>query len=135
MCNLSIAEIFAQQGEERFRQMETKAAEVLAQQQALVVATGGRLMLNPINVDLLTKNGVVFCLTATPEDILKRLLEDKKNTRPLLSVPDPKAKILELLAERENGYSQFTRINTSSKTPIDIAGEILTYLNLHKPGE
>lgn len=127
---LSIPEIFKQKGEEIFRKMETEAAGELAAKNSLVVATGGRLMLNPENVDLLTKNGVVFCLVATPEEILDRLLQDSENERPLLSVPDPKAKILELMEERRKGYLQFKTIETSNKKPSDIASEIMGYLHL-----
>jgi shikimate kinase len=122
---ISIPEIFKKFGESGFRQMETDIAREISQQKGLVVATGGRFMLDPTNVDLLEKNGLIFCLTATAEEILNRLLQDKNNDRPLLAVPDPKTKILQLLEQRKKGYNKFNTINTSGKDPSAIADEII----------
>lgn len=120
----TIPEIFSCRGEDYFRRLETDLAHELAEQNALVIATGGKFMLDPVNSEVLTKSGIVFNLVATAEEILERLLNDTANSRPLLAVPDPKAKIVELLKERGEGYSKFHRINTSNKSPKEIAEEI-----------
>jgi shikimate kinase len=65
---------------------------------------------------------------ATPEEILSRLELDQVNTRPLLKGADPRAKIIQLLQEREKGYQRFQTVNTSCKTPAEIAESILSLL-------
>ena len=86
----TIAEIFRSRGEDAFRQIERELAAELGDRQGLVISTGGRLMLDPRNVASLSRNGRVFCLVATPDEILDRIVKDEAGIeRPLLSVPDP----------------------------------------------
>lgn len=125
---LSIPDIFKQFGESGFRQMETDIARDLSEQEGLVIATGGRMMLDPANVKLLNLNGQVFSLIATADEILERLLKDTVNERPLLAVPDPRTKILELLEERKLGYNQFETVSTSGKEITEITDNILELL-------
>lgn len=122
-----IADIFAQDGEAVFRQMETAVAQELAERRGLIVATGGRLMLDPVNAAALGAHGRIFCLTATPEEILARVMGN--GIRPLLNVPDPAARIRQLLAERQAGYSQFKQIQTDGKTADQVAEEIVQCLS------
>lgn len=124
---LSIPDIFTHFGEDAFREMETKIAGELAERDDLVISTGGRMMLDPTNVNLLTKTGRVFCLTATADEILNRVGKDG-GTRPLLAVPDPKTKILELLEERKKGYHRFEKVSTSGKKPAEVAQDVITLL-------
>lgn len=121
---LSIPDIFSHFGEHAFREMETEIADELAGREGLVISTGGRMMLDPTNVDLLTKTGHVFCLTATADEILDRVAKDG-GTRPLLAVPDPKGKILELLEERKKGYQRFEKVSTSNRKPAEIAQDVI----------
>lgn len=130
---LSISQIFEHFGEEAFRKMETAIAQELADKEGLVISTGGRMMLDPVNVNLLTQSGRVFCLTATVEEILSRLRKDTQNRRPLLAVADLKEKIIELLEEREIGYQCFQKISTSGKTPIAVTEEILAIIQQTAP--
>jgi len=122
----TIPEIFIEDGEEAFRKMETAVARELADQQKIVICTGGRLMLDPDNAAALGKTGRVFCLVATPEEIFERVSKDTGVKRPLLSVPNPKKRIVELMQERKEGYGQFLQIITSQKTPEEIAQKIIT---------
>ena len=123
----SIAAIFTEDGEEAFRQLEASVARDLGNQSGKVIATGGRLMLDDKNAEALSKNGRVFCLTASTETIYNRVQHDTK--RPLLNVPDPKAKIEQLLQERAVGYGRFTQIDTENKTAKMVAEEILECLS------
>ena len=123
-----IPTIFAEQGEAVFRQMERAVAAELAQQQGVVIATGGRLMLDPENARLLGGSGSVFCLTATPDEILARVLTDEKRIeRPLLKVPNPAQRIRDLLTERQAAYNQFPQIPTSNTTPTQIATNLINH--------
>ena len=121
----TIPEIFAEDGEEAFRNMEANVARELADKPDMVICTGGRLMLDPKNAAALGRSGRVFCLVATTEEIFRRVSEDTGVKRPLLSVPDPKRRILELMEERKEGYGQFRQIITSKKKPTKIAQEII----------
>jgi shikimate kinase len=123
----SLPTIFAQSGEAGFRRWETDAAEALAGQSGLVIATGGGLMLNPANAALLARSGPVFCLTARPETILARLQADETE-RPLLNRPNPAQRIHELLAQRAEAYGRFPAIPTDDLTPAQVAGQILQQL-------
>ena len=131
-AGLTVAEIFSKKGEAAFREMEAAIAEELGDREGFVVSTGGRLMLDPANAAALSKRGRVFCLMATPEDILKRALENKHVRRPLLEVTNPIARIVELLRQREKAYSPFSQVDTSGITPDEVAQKIIGIL-LDKP--
>ncbi len=115
-CDASVHEIFATKGEKTFRDMESDIARELGKREGLVIATGGGMMLNPENVAALCANSRVFCLVATPEEILKRISRNKKAKRPLLDTPDPLQRIIELLQQRKQSYAQFRQIDTSGKS-------------------
>lgn len=118
----TIAEIFHQSGEETFRRLEAAVAQELSDAAGLVIATGGRLMVDEANAAALRRNGRVFCLTAEPQEIISRLGDDDR--RPLLNVPDPVAQIQRLLTARQAAYGRFPQINTGGKSPEQVAQEI-----------
>ncbi|RZV48447.1 MAG: shikimate kinase [Acidimicrobiales bacterium] len=121
----SITDIFENEGEDAFREMERALAAELAGQDDLVIATGGRMLLDPANVAALTRTGRVFCLVASPEEIYDRLAaDDERMKRPLLSVADPRQRIGELLAEREVGYLAFPQVSTAGRTSAEVADEL-----------
>jgi len=110
-----IADIFARQGETAFRQMEAELASELARQRGQVIATGGGFFTNPDNIRVLQQSGRILCLTATPQEILKRV-KKQGQTRPLLQHPNPLEQINQLLQEREPVYRRFPQIPTSGQT-------------------
>lgn len=126
--DLKIPEIFAQFGETAFRKMETDIAKELGERERLIISTGGRLMLDPVNVAALSKNGRVFCLVATPQEILSRLESDNNNRRPLLDVPNPSEQIVELLQQRKKGYQRFLKLATDDYQPSDITNVLLSFI-------
>ena len=110
-----IADVFRTVGEEAFRRIERELAAELADRVRLVISTGGRMMLDPQNVANLSRNGRVFCLVATPDEIFDRVTNDPSPIeRPLLSVPDPRQRIVELLAERSPDYRRFAQLTTDA---------------------
>jgi shikimate kinase len=121
----TVAEIFREKGEAAFRRMESEIAQELGEKEGLVVSTGGRLMLDPANAAALGRRGRVFCLVATPEEILDRISKDKHVKRPLLEAPDPMHRIVELMQQREEGYDCFRQMVTSGKTPDEITRELI----------
>lgn len=110
----SIPEIFRQDGEIRFRELEIEAVRDVAAKKNTVIACGGGIVLNKINIDRLKKESVIICLTASLSVILRRTLHDKDN-RPLLNVKDREKQIKELLDFRRPFYSRAADIiiNTS----------------------
>jgi shikimate kinase/3-dehydroquinate synthase len=125
----SIPEIFVEFGEMAFRQMEAEIVQELAEREELVISTGGRLMLDPANVAALSRNGRVFCLVATPEEILARLKDDKEHPRPLLEVPNPGERIVELLQQRQEGYQRFPQVMTNEKIPTEVTGYLVDFIH------
>jgi shikimate kinase len=125
---MSVREIFALQGEPTFRRLETAVAGELGTGEGMVIATGGGLMLNTENARLLSATGRVFCLTARPEVILRRVAKSAPGVRPLLDAPDPLARIVELVRARKASYARFTQVDTSGKNPKQVMREILSRL-------
>lgn len=123
--NGPIPVIFAEQGEAAFRAIEHSVASDLAERQRTVIATGGRLMLDPENAAALGATGRVFCLAAPVAAILERVLDDGTTHRPLLDGDDPAVRITELLTIRAEAYGRFEQIETADLTPEEIATEII----------
>lgn len=99
----SINEIFAQEGEEAFRQMETELLKKLAEKKGRrIYSVGGGTPVRAVNRPLLKELGTVVYLRARPETIYERLKDD--STRPLLQGEDPLGKIRRMMAEREEAY-------------------------------
>lgn len=123
-CGKTILQIFQTHGETLFREMERNLALELGQKENLVISTGGGMMLDSANVDSLGKKGKIFCLVATPDDILARISADHTIERPLLKVQDPVARMTELLKERKEAYSQFIQVNTTGVAPEEVCKTI-----------
>jgi shikimate kinase len=123
----TIADIFRESGEAGFRQMERNVAQKLAEKEGVVIATGGRMMLDADNATALEKKGYVFCLVADPEVLAARLIQGGSK-RPLLGVPNLAERIMSLLAERAAGYGRFTQILTTGKTPNEVADTIIAFM-------
>jgi shikimate kinase len=121
----TLEEIFQQKGEAAFREMEAAVARELGEKGGMVIATGGGMMLDSENAAALGKKGVVFCLVATPEEIMERLARDPDIRRPLLDGPDPMDRILSLLKEREAGYARFRRLVTSGKSLEELTAQLV----------
>ena len=96
----SINDIFAEQGEEAFRQMETECAREYGKLTGTIISTGGGVVLREENMLALKQNGLVIFLDRLPEDILGEDLSD----RPL--VADDNKKIYRL---REQRYPLYIR--------------------------
>lgn len=120
-----ISRIFAERGEGEFRAIERAIARELGSKTGLVIATGGRMVLDPENVRELGKNGRIFCLVATPEEIHQRVVGDEtRRDRPLLQVEDPQQRIIELMLERQGEYEGFPQVITDNADPGVIADEV-----------
>lgn len=117
--------IFDMEGEAGFRQRESAVLEDLLQQQSCIIATGGGIVMEEKNRQLLKENGSVVYLTASIEQLVDRTYKDKK--RPLLQVADPEAKIRELIALRDPLYREVADVvvATDRRSPKLVAQEII----------
>jgi len=122
---MTVADIFHDKGERIFREMEAELALELADKEGLVISTGGSFMLNPGNAAALGRTGRVFCLVATPEEIMERVSKDTHVRRPLLEVPNPILRVVELLHQRQEGYARFPQMVTSEKIPEEITSALM----------
>lgn len=119
----SISDIFAGEGEERFRDMESDVLKMMPKHDA-VIATGGGIVLAEQNRHHMKSNGTVIFLYADIESILQRLEGD--DSRPLLQ-NDKLYAAQSLYSSRLPIYRQTAQleINTNSKTVTDIVKEIV----------
>ena len=123
----SVATIFKEQGEAAFRTMESELVAELAQRRRLVIATGGGLVMNPANVERLSASGTIICLTAETGEILERVAR-QADVRPLLQESDPRARVNELLRQREPVYAQFAQLSTTGRSPDSLVSTLLEML-------
>lgn len=121
-----IAEIFAEQGESGFRQIERSVARQVASGRRRVIATGGGMVVDPESRETLTRASLIVCLTASPDEINRRINEESKaRERPMLASDEPEDRIRSLLAEREGTYSQFDQVVTDGREPEEIADDVI----------
>ena len=120
----TIPEIFRDNGEPHFRALERALVAELAARHDLVISTGGGVVLNPDNTADFRRTGVVVCLMASPEAILRRVAHDAH--RPLLQAPDREARVRDLLARRQPLYEAIPdRVDTSALTADQVADAVL----------
>ena len=125
----AIEEIFKRDGEDAFRQMEREVATELATLSGLVIATGGRMMLDDHCAQGLGSKGRVFCLHASVEEIQRRYAADSQGpVRPLLASSE-EDELLKLYAERSEAYSQFEQILTDGKSVDEVVEQIGSLLS------
>ncbi|MGV9171376.1 MAG: shikimate kinase [Promethearchaeia archaeon] len=130
----SIPEIFAEDGEIRFREYEIAACKKASKMQKVVISCGGGIVLNKINIDYLKQNCYIVLLTASSKEIYSRALKDGTEKRPVINKKNPKEEIDKVLHFRDPFYEAAAEItcNTTGKTFDEIVSEILQKTNLNK---
>lgn len=125
----SIPEIFKQDGEITFRELEIEVIKEVSQEEKAVIACGGGVVLNQINIDRLRQKSVIVYLTASPTVILKRLL-NSGDERPLLKTTEKILEIKDLLKFRKPFYERAAdiKINTSKLNINSVVEQIITKL-------
>lgn len=120
----TINQIFADDGEESFRQLESQVLSELSAQIKSVIATGGGIVTRRLNWSYL-RHGLVICLDAPVDVLLDRLRED--STRPLLQQENPAQRLQEIFDQRRNLYAEADlRIPISADdTPEQIVSRII----------
>lgn len=118
-----IAAVFAEEGEATFRAAEVALCLKLAGESGLVISTGGGALVNPQSRAALAQTGTLICLTATVDEILRRI--ESAQDRPML--PGDQAergqRIRHLLYERRQAYAAIPhQVDTTGRTPEQIIG-------------
>jgi len=128
----TISEIFADDGEAAFRNLESEVAREVSRRRGHVIITGGGIVLREQNMVLLKSAGPVFCLSASPEEILRRT--EGTSHRPLLQTADPLGRIRSLLRLREPFYGRADyTIETTGMSVAAVVGSILGILHTNHP--
>ena len=125
---VTIREFFEREGEQRFRDLETKTLDHLTCQPDGILATGGGVVLRPANRLMLRQRALVFYLKADPQDIFHRLRHDK--LRPLLQGGDALQRLLMLHEQRDPLYLEIAHhvIETHNQSIYGMVRQILRHL-------
>ena len=122
-----IPDLFANEGEAGFRELETAVLDGIACWHSLVVATGGGVVTRAVNWGHL-RQGVVVWLDA-PEAVLLQRLRADPTPRPLLAHSDPAARLAALLDERRSLYGQADlRVEQGNEPPEVVARRVFEAL-------
>ena len=120
----SVQKIFETDGEPHFRKLEKETIARLSQTPKTVLSIGGGAILDPETFESLTKLGAMVLLTASVDEITKRL--GHRNERPLLRGGDRKKKIQKLLKDRAGVYSRVkNQVDTTGLAIDQVVQEIL----------
>jgi len=126
-----IKSIFSDKGEPYFRDLEKSIVKEISNKNGQVIDTGGGIVIDPENVIMLKKNGIVICLWASPGVVHKRTKHSE--ARPLLNVSDPEMRIKELLDSRREYYERADfHINTDELDAKSVADAIREIFNEEK---
>ncbi len=124
-----ILDIFRQDGEVCFRDLEAEALQQACREERAVVSTGGGVILRPENRRLMAESGLILCLEARPETIFRRIhgrAEEEPLDRPLLAVADPLSRIRELKAARQHLYALCDwAVHTDALTEDEVAEQVV----------
>lgn len=100
----SIKDIVALKGWDHFRALEREVIISLEGQKGIIIDCGGGIVLNPLNLTSLNRNGTIFYLDAPPQVIYERIKND--TARPLVNVPNPLAELTKIYNERFPLYAK-----------------------------
>lgn len=122
----NISDIFAEKGEEYFRELETKViCELNRTISGAVISTGGGLPLRSENAFILKELGKVVFLDITEDEVIRRLAGDI--TRPLLAGNNPQKKISEMISYRTPLYKAASDqiVSVSGRSVEEIVSDIV----------
>jgi shikimate kinase len=128
----SVAEIVAQGGGEEFRRREKNLVARYRTARGQVLATGGGVVLDPENVEILRENGILIWLLADPATIQARLHQDQpgQSSRPSLTGRDPVQEVAAVLESRWPLYRAAAQItvDTTGRSLAQVVDQVLAAL-------
>lgn len=126
----SITDIFKEDGEVYFRNLETKLLKDLTTEDNIIISTGGGIVSKNENIDILKNEQNVILLDASVSTI-KKNVSNEINKRPLLrESKDVEETIKTLLLGRIDKYNKASniKINVDNKNIDEVVSEILVYI-------
>ena len=129
---MPIPDIFAQLGEERFREMESEVLQKLDGAKVAIIVTGGGIVLRSENVRRLRELGTVVWLRTNLETLRERL--SRRQNRPLLQTQNRAETIATLLKERTKFYEEAAdfAVDTSGLSHAEVAQAIRNGLQISR---
>ena len=126
----SIRDYFEREGEDSFRDVEESVLDELTLQPRGVLSTGGGAVLRPLNRQHLHERTQVVYLHSSPEEVFRRLRHDQ--SRPLLQVADPLARLRDLYSARDPLYRETAHfvIETGRPSVASLVNMIIMQLDL-----
>ncbi len=107
-----ISAIFAESGENAFREIETEVLRAHLDKSGCIISTGGGMVIREENRQLLPQIGLVVWLHASEAVIYERV--SRNNRRPLLQTADPRGTLHELLVLREPWYREVAQLEINT---------------------
>jgi shikimate kinase len=118
----SISNIFKNKGEKYFRKIENNILKKYSKKINCIIATGGGIVENYSNIEIMKNTGKIIWLRASPKQISKRLNSKYAEHRPLLGETPKVENIAEMLEKRQHLYNKAEfKIDTNKNSPNEIA--------------
>lgn len=118
----SISEIFAKDGEIRFRELEMEIAKEVSKKENSVISSGGGVVMNKINIDYLKMGGFVVCLKTSFRELEKRLKGDM--TRPLFQNKEKARELYDVRSVLYETYADHV-IKTDHRSIVEVVTSVI----------
>ena len=127
--HMPVSEIFSQNGEPYFRDLESEMMEKIAEMGPAIVSCGGGAVLRERNVKVMKESGTIVLLTASPQTVYNRIRYS--HDRPVLNGHMEVSYIEQLMEKRRAAYEAAcdAAVITDGKTPAEVADEIVRIIH------
>jgi 3-dehydroquinate synthase len=132
-CGMPVGQVLVEYGEQKFRQMESETLLSTANQDRIVIATGGGAVIAEANRNFMREHGLTVYLEATVKTAWQRIQEQMRQSgitvmRPLVVGTDGQERLLDLYTTRKQWYEQAAVcINTDEDSPEILAARIVAF--------
>ncbi len=128
--NKTISEIFKDYGEIYFREKETELLKKVLTSENAVISTGGGIIENKENREILHKEENVIWLYADAEKIIKNIKHEIYKRPKLMEAKNLEEYIEKLLKSRHSKYKEVSniKVNTNNKNIDEVMSDILVYI-------
>lgn len=127
LAGKSIPEIFSQDGEKNFRQLETLICKKIAKMDYCVISCGGGVVLNKRNIKNIHKKAIIIHLKSSLEAIHNRIIKDGIKSRPVINKENFEEEIKNIYSIRKPLYQEVAdvEVETVDKDVDTIVNEII----------
>lgn len=127
VSRMTVPELFDRYGETEFRALEQRVIARILENGPQVLSTGGGAYMNEHTRQAIADHGISVWLKADIDVLMERVV--KKQNRPLLKNPDPRAVMLRLMSERYPVYAKAdVTVVSRDETKDVITGEVIAAL-------